>query len=192
MKLFSKFIFILIPGLFSLSAFAQNMDQDAMMEAWQKSMVPGPEHKMIANMVGEWDAEITMWTDPSQPPEITKGAAVYESIFDGRYIIGYYDGITLGMPFSGMNISGYDNVKKVFFSSLINNMGTGVMYLEGTYDKNSNTYNYSRETLDPMENKMKVREVITIIDKDHSKFEMFVNMGNDEMKSMEINYSRKS
>ena len=53
MKLFSKFIFILIPGLFSLSAFAQNMDQDAMMESWQKSMVPGPEHKMIANMVGE-------------------------------------------------------------------------------------------------------------------------------------------
>jgi len=70
-------------------------------------------------------------------------------------------------------------------------MGTGVMYVEGTYDKTTNTCNYSGETMDPMGNKMKVREVVTIIDKDHSKFEMFMDMGTGEMKSMEISYTRK-
>ena len=191
MKLISKLTSIIIIGLISIPVFAQEMDQNAMMEAWQKSMTPGPEHKMLADMVGQWDADISMWMDPSQPPETTKGTAEYESIFDGRYIVGKYSGITMGMAFSGMDITGYDNIKKVYFSSWIDNMGTGIMYLEGTFDKDSNTYNYSGETVDPMGNKMKVREVITAIDKDHSKFEMFMDMGAGETKSMEINYSRK-
>ena len=38
---------------------------------------------------------------------------------------------------------------------------------------------------------MKVREVVTLIDKDHSKFEMFMDMGTGEMKSMEIKYTRR-
>ncbi len=192
MRNISKFILIFSIGLFSLSTFAQDMDQEAMMKAWQKSMTPGPEHKMLANMVGEWDGEISMWQDPSQPPQTSKGSAQFESIFDGRYIIGKYTGNMMGMPFSGMDITGYDNVKKMFFTSWIDNMGTGVMYVEGTYDKNSNTFNYTGETADPMGNKMKVKEIITIIDKDHNKFEMFMDTGKGEIKSMEIKYTRKS
>jgi len=192
MNHFSKFLFVLGTFLISFSSFAQDMDQDAMMKAWQESMTPGPEHKMLSNMVGEWDGEISMWMDPSQPPQTTKGSVKYEAIFGGRYIVGDFSGNMMGMPFSGMDITGYDNVKKVFFSSWIDNMGTGIMYVEGTYDKDSNTLTYHGETVDPMGNKTKVREVVTIIDKDHSKFEMFMDMGTGEMKSMEINYSRKS
>ena len=189
MQYFSKFVFMFIGVLFSFTAFAQ--DQDAMMKEWQKAMTPGPEHEMLAKMVGEWDGDITMWMDPTKPPETSKGTVKYESIFDGRYIVGKFSGNMMGMPFSGMDITGYDNVKKVFFSSWYDNMGTGVMYVEGTYDKNSNTCNYTGETMDPMGNKMKVREVVTVIDKNHSKFEMFMDMGTGEMKSMEIKYTRK-
>jgi hypothetical protein len=189
MQYFSKFVFIFVGVLFSFTVLAQ--DQDAMMKEWQKAMTPGPEHEMLANMVGEWDGDITMWMDPTQPPQVSKGTAKYESIFDGRYIVGKFTGNMMGMPFNGMEVSGYDNVKKVYFSNWYDNMGTGVMYVEGTYDKTSNTCNYTGETMDPMGNKMKVREVVTIIDKDHSKFEMFMDMGTGEMKSMEISYTRK-
>lgn len=192
MKYLSRFIFIFGLLSFSFATFAQESDQEAMMEAWQKSMQPGPEHAMLNNMVGEWDGEISMWEDPSQPPIISYGTVKYESIFDGRYIVGKFSGNMMDMPFSGMEITGYDNVKKVFFSNWIDNMGTGMMYVEGTYDKDSNTLTYTGETVDPMGNKMRVREVITLIDKDHSKFEMFMDMGSGEMKSMEINYSRKT
>lgn len=191
MKNLFKLVNILSIIIFSFTAFGQDMDQDAMMKAWQKSMTPGPEHKMLANMVGEWQGEISMWEDPSQPPQTSVGTANYESIFDGRYIIGKFSGNMMNMPFSGMEVDGYDNVKKVFFSSWIDNMGTGVMYVEGTYDKGSKTFTYTGDTVDPMGNKMKVKEVITIIDKDHSKFEMYMDMGKGEMKSMEIKYSRK-
>lgn len=192
MRVINMFIFMLFLLSFSFTNYAQVNDQEAMMEAWQKSMKTGPEHVMLANMVGEWDGEISMWEDPNQPPLISNGTVNYESIFDGRYIIGKFSGNMMDMPMSGMEITGYDNVKKVFFSTWIDNMGTGMLYVEGTYDKNSNTITYIGETVDPMGNKMKVREVVTPIDKDHSKFEMFMDMGSGEMKSMEINYTRKS
>jgi hypothetical protein len=191
MKQLSKFIILLNILLFSFSSFAQDVDQDEMMKAWQKAMTPGPEHEMLANMVGEWDGDITMWMDSNQPPETSKGTAIYESIYDGRYIIGKYSGTAWGMPMNGMDINGYDNVKKVFFSTWIDNMGTGLMYSEGTYDEESKTINFTSDTVGPMGNKMKVRSVTTLIDKDHTQFEMFMDMGSGEMKSMEIKYTRK-
>ncbi len=192
MKDVNRILFVLFFSLLSLNNFAQVTDQEAMMEAWQKSMQTGQEHAMLANLVGEWDGEISMWEDPSQAPIISNGVATYESIFDGKYIIGKFNGNMMDMKLNGMEISGYDNVKKVFFSTWIDNMGTGILYVEGIYDKKSNTITYTGETVDPMGNKMKVREVMNFIDKDHSKFEMFMDMGSGEMKSMEINYTRKS
>lgn len=189
MKPFSKLTIICFSVFLSLTVFAQ--DQDAMMKEWQMAMTPGAEHKMLSNVVGEWEGDISMWMDPTQPPQISKGTVKYESIFDGRYIIGKFSGKMMDMPFSGMELSGYDNIKKVYFSNWIDNMGTGILYVEGTYDKNSNTFNYTGETVDPSGNKMKVREVVTVIDKDHSKFEMYMDMGKGEMKSMEISYTRK-
>ena len=177
--------------VFSFSGLAQENDQKAIMETWQKYMTPGPEHKMLGEMVGEWEGDIKMWMDPSQPPQSYKGTVTYESIFDGRYIVGKYSGIMMGMPFNGMDITGFDNAKKMFFNVWIDNMGTGIMNLEGTYDKDSKTYSYTGQMTDPMGNNVKVREVITVIDKDHSKFEMYSDMGKGETKSMEINYTRK-
>lgn len=191
MKNISIFIFIFSLLYCNYATFAQEVDQEAMMKAWEVYKTPGEEHKMLAENIGKWDGDITMWTDPTQPPQKSKGTSEFESIYDGRYLIGKYTGNMMGMPFSGMDISGFDNAKKVYFTSWIDNMGTGIMYLEGTYDKNSKTFNYAGETVDPMGNKMNVREVITVIDKDHTKFEMYMDMGQGEMKSMEISYTRK-
>jgi hypothetical protein len=190
MKKFSVFVFIFSLLLCTYTSFAQEVDQEAMMKAWEKYMTPGEEHKMLAENLGKWEGDITMWMDPTQPPQKTKGTADYESIFDGRYIVGKYSGNMMGMPFNGMDISGFDNAKKVYFTSWIDNMGTGVLYVEGTYDKGTNTINFTGETVDPMGNKTKVREVITFLDKDHFKFEMYMDMGQGEMQSMEISYTR--
>jgi len=187
------FAALLLLGIFVMknSSFAQDMNQDEMMKMWQEYMTPGDEHKMLADVVGEWEGDITMWMDPTQPPEKYKGTAKYQLILGGRYVEGFYGGEMMGMPFEGRDISGYDKAKKVFFSFWIDNMGTGKMYLEGTYDKDSKTLNLAGEETDMMGNKMKVREVIKTIDKDHSIFEMYMDMGQGEMKSMEIKYTRK-
>lgn len=186
-----KLLSLLFVFSFSFSLFSQEMDQDAMMKAWQESMTPGVQHEMLGNMVGEWEGDITMWMDPNVPPQTSKGTVTYESIFDGRYIIGKYEGNAWGMPMNGMDVNGYDNIKKVFFTFWIDNMGTGAMYVEGNYDEETRTINFNGEMPDPMGNMVKIRQVVTLIDNDHSMFEMFMDSGSGEMKSMEIKYTRK-
>ncbi len=44
------------------------------------------------------------------------------------------DGKMMEMPFHGIGTEGYDNVRKKFMASWIDNMGTGILLMEGTYD----------------------------------------------------------
>ena len=95
-------------------------------------------------------------------------------------------------PFVGMSIEGYDNVKKKFVSSWIDNMGTGIMNSEGTYDPASKTLTYFAE-YEPMPGmKTKTRQVLKLTDKDHRTLEFFEDRGGKEVKTMEIGYTRKS
>ena len=162
----------------------------AMMQAWQESMTPGPMHEMLASRVGEWTAEVKMWMDPSQPPTTSEATTVCEAMLGGRYFKSIHTGDMMGMPFEGYEISGYDNVKKKFFNVWMDNMGTGIMMTEGTYDEASKTLTLTGQITEPMGTVMNVREVIKVADNDHSTFEMYVVMGDQEMKNMEINYTR--
>ena len=45
----------------------------------------------------------------------------------------------MGMPFQGMSTMAYDNGKKTFMSTWIDNMGTGILETEGTYDAGTKT-----------------------------------------------------
>jgi hypothetical protein len=191
-----KLIALLFVFLFAVSSnflFAQEEGEEmdpAMMKAWQESMTPGPMHEMLASRVGEWKAEVTMWMDPSQPPTTSEATTVCESMLGGRYFKSTHTGMMMGMPFEGFEISGYDNVKKKFFNVWIDNMGTGMMVSEGTYDEATKTLTYTGQMTEPMGTDMNVREVITAPDKDHSTFEMYVDMGGKEVKNMEIKYTR--
>ncbi len=44
------------------------------------------------------------------------------------------DGKMKDMTFKGMGIEDYDNVKKKFVGTWVDNMGTGIMMSEGRYD----------------------------------------------------------
>ncbi len=188
MKKISGIFVLFVLFVPSVSLLAQEQD---MMKAWQEYMTPGEMHKILANNIGEWTAEITMWMDPSQPPTKSEGTSVTEALLDGRYFQTKYNGIVMDMPMNGISLEGYDNAKKTFFSTWIDNMGTGIMYLEGTYDSASRTLNYKGTSTDPIGKEIKVREAIKIIDHDNSLFEMFTEQDGKETKSMEIKYTRK-
>lgn len=189
---FFAMLFLIISSTVSLAQEGGEgtMDQEAMMKAWQESMTPGPMHEMLANRVGEWNAEVTMWMDPNQPPTTSEAKTVTESILGGRYFKSTHTGDMMGMPFEGYEISGYDNVKKKFFSIWIDNMGTGFMTSEGTYDDATKSLTLTGQMTEPMGTEMNVKEVIKSVDNDNSTFEMFVDMGGQEVKTMEIKYSR--
>lgn len=98
----------------------------------------------------------------------------------------------MGMPFEGYSITGYDNAKKVFVSSWIDNMGTGIMFMEGKWDEKTKTVHFTGKTTDPSTGKdTQVRQVFTWLDNNRQKMEMFMTQGGKEYKSMEISLTRK-
>lgn len=188
MKKITIIICTLLITILCKTTFAQT---EAEMKAWQDYMTPGDVHKMLASSDGTWNEDITMWMDPAKP---TKSTATAENkmILGGRYQQSTHTGTFNGMPFEGFSLIGYDNAKKIFVSSWADNMGTGIMNMEGKWDPATKTINFTGTTVEPATGKdMNVRETFSIIDNNTQKMEMFMTNDGKESKTMEIKFTRK-
>ncbi len=165
----------------------------AMMAAWGVFMTPADPHKMLAKDDGEWTGEVTSWMDPAAPPSNSKAIATNKMIMGGRYQMSEHKGCFNGMPFEGMSIVGYDNGRKVFMSTWIDNFGSSFMNLEGPWDAAAKTIHLKGKSTDPMSGKqVAVREEFIYVDDNTQKLEMYMpDMKGKEFKTMEIVFKRK-
>jgi hypothetical protein len=160
-------------------------------------------HKLLSSLDGSWDYTLKFWMnpDPKSPPQESTGTATRKTIMDGRYVMMDVDG-KFQMPgadgkpqdveFKGMGLEGYDNVKKKFVASWVDNMGTGIEFSEGSYDPATKSFTYTSE-IEPMPGKKtRVREVIKVADDSHMMLEWYETKHGKEKKTMEINYTKKS
>ena len=165
---------------------------DADMKAWQTYMAPGEVHNILASANGEWSEDITMWMDPNAKPTMYKASVTNEMIMGGRYQLSKSTGTMMGMPFEGMSLTGYDNAKKIFTATWIDNFGTGTTTLEGPWNAATKSIEFKGKEVDPLTGKdMDVREVLKFIDNDTQQMQMFVKKDAAEMKTMEIKFTRK-
>jgi Protein of unknown function (DUF1579) len=164
---------------------------EKIMPKWQAFMTPGPEHQVLQNKVGKWNVKSAMYGFDGSVANST-GTSEFSWLLDGRYLQETATGDMGGMPFQGRGTTAYDNMKKRYVSSWIDNFGTGIMTAEGTYDATHKTFNFAGEAPDVVRGEyVKSRMVETVVDKDHWRLEMF-QPGPDgkEKKVMELNYSR--
>ncbi len=187
------------PG--GVKAAASAGPSEAEITAMSALAQPGENHKLLAGLAGSWDYQVKMWTNPSEAPGEWSGTAVRKPMMDGRYFVAETtgkmqmpgpDGKLQDMEFKGMSIEGYDNAKQKFVSTWTDNMGTGILMSEGTYDPATKTFTYFSEMEVLPGLKMKVRETIKVIDNNHHVFEWYENRGGKDVKTMEIAYTRKS
>lgn len=172
---------------------AAPMDSAAMAKAWEEFATPGDMHKWMADNSGKWQGEIKMWMDPAAPPTVSKASAEFKMILGGRYQEGIHKSDFNGMPFEGRGTMAYDNTKKVFLTTWIDNMGTGIMTMEGKWDEATKTLTSEGKQTDPTTGKdMSIREVCKFPDANTQTMEMFCT-GPDgkEMKTMEMTMTRK-
>jgi hypothetical protein len=224
MKTFSLLITILFATLIATFSFAQSpatspataSGSSAAQPATAATGQPNPQemmkqmmelsklnenHKLLADMDGNWNYTIKFWMnpDPNAPPQQSKGTATRKSIMGGRYCVMDVsgkmqmpgaDGKMKDMQFKGMGLEGYDNVKQKFVASWIDNMSTGIQFSEGTYDPATKTLTYTSEIEMMPGMKTPVREALKVTDKDHMMLEWYENRGGQEKKTMEIAYIR--
>ena len=168
-------------------------DQKAMMDAMMKAMTPGEPHKLLDNMVGTFDAKVSSWMQPGAPPMVSTGTSVNTWILGGRYVEQKVTSTFMGQPFSGIGYTGYDNIKKHYWGSWMDSMGTGLMISTGSTSDNGKTWKFTSSMPDPMTGKdAPIEEKITVTDKDHHMFEMWSPGPDGNMyKMMEISYTLK-
>jgi len=185
---------LILSGFISVFAQTSADDQKAAGQKWMAYMTPGAVHEKFAKATGEWDAKMQMWMGPNTEPATATGTVKAEMILGGRYLQMKYTSTFMGMPYEGLSTDGYDNAKKVYFNTWVDNMGTGIMYSEGTYDEGTKTVNYTGKMCDPISGKdMPYRQTVQSLDDNHMIMEMFNPdpKSGKEYKSMHAEYTKK-
>jgi Protein of unknown function (DUF1579) len=187
------------PAVSAPATTAASPNEAEMMKQMMELAKLNENHKLLADLAGSWSTSVKMM-EPGKEPSVSKGNVTFKSTMNGRFVVGDHTG-SMKMPgadgkmkdfaFKGMSVDGYDNVKQKFVSSWIDNMGTGIFTFDGTYDPATKTLTYTgaMEMVPGM--KTPIRSVVKITDKNHHTFEWYENRGGQEMKTMEIDYTRK-
>jgi len=167
-------------------------EEKAMMEKMMKAGAPGPEHKMLAKMVGNWKVEVKEWKDPNKEPQSFMAMASYKTIFGGRFLKETFKSKMGKMPFEGELTLGYDKLAKKYKSTWIENMSTNILEMEGTYDDAAKTFTSTGSFIDPMDNQTKTLKIVGKHVDDNTSIHTFYQTKADgsSVKWMEMTYKR--
>lgn len=171
---------------------AAPMDSASMMKAWAEYSTPGDMHKMMASWNGTWSEDISMY-EPGKEPQKSTGTVTNKMVMGGRYQEAIHNSTMMGQPFEGHSTLGWDNIRKMFESTWIDNMGTGVMKVSGPWDAATKTITLSGPMMDFTTGKeTNFKEVLKVVDDNTQHVEMY-GTGPDgkEWKMMEIHLTRK-
>jgi hypothetical protein len=145
-----KKCFLILVCFFSSTLMAQN---EAEMKAWNDYMTPGEMHQWFANSEGKWKYVQESWMAPGTAAIVDSGISTHTMILGGRYLQVIHEGSAFGTPFTGINILGYDNSLKKFFSIWLDNLGTGYTIATGDFDKTTNSISLMGNMFDPLSGK---------------------------------------
>ncbi|MFN1218338.1 DUF1579 domain-containing protein [Chryseobacterium kwangjuense] len=171
------------------------VDSAAAMKAWMEYSTPGEMQKTLAASDGNWTGTTTTWMENGGKPVTSQSECTNKMILGGRYQHSMYKGNFMGMPFEGMSIMGYDNTKKKFVSTWVDNMGTGIMHAEGDWNSSKKSIELKGKMTDPARpgEECDFREVYTFTDANNHMMEMYGpdSKTGKEYKTMEIKFTRK-
>lgn len=195
-----KFLFLLILSALSANPVfaddaANNAKQAEMMKKFEAAATPGAPHKRLASMAGKWTYTSKFWQSAEAKPEESKGTSNIKMILGGRFMQHEVKGKAMGMPFDGMGLTGYDNVKEEYNTLWIDSMGTAMMTGKGKFDESTQTLTDKGEFSCPIadDKEQDFRGEWKIIDKNNMVYALYsAGMVDDgpEFKNMEMIFKR--
>jgi len=149
------------------------MSPDQMLAFFKDWAAPVEEHALLAKMAGTWTNDAKFWMAPDAPPTVSKGKSEEKLVMDGRFLIQHYTmGDFMGMPFEGMGIVGYDKIHHAYTTTWIDNFGTRIMTMTGSYDEQTKTITWEGISSTPMGD-MPAKHLLKFIDDDHMLLEFY-------------------
>ena len=154
--------------------------------------MPAEQHQQLAASEGLWRTEMIYWTSPDAKPSIVRGTCDIKMVLGGRYQQSVFKSETEGVPFEGIGYIAYDNARKMYISTWIDNTGTGMVYLEGDYDRADATTEMLGQCTEVASCRQRgMRQVTTNVDENTQIMEMYQTPdGGEEYKSMQVKFTR--
>ena len=165
---------------------------EAMMAAWQEYATPAEGHDFLKNLIGNWTYTMKYWATEGADAEESDGSSNAQWIMNGKFLEENISGTSMGQPFTGKNIMGYNNGTDKYTSYWFDSMSTGSMFAEGAIDFEGKTASTSGNYHCPMRGKnTDYRSIIKIIDDNTRTYEMYMTEDDGtEFLAMQIDYTR--
>jgi hypothetical protein len=154
---------------------------------------PGPEHRALEFMIGEWDAAVKATPAPGTPATTTMGTEKNEWVLNNRFVQSHYTGFMNNAPFNGIAYMGFNDATKKYESIWMDSNSSGIMLMTGDLDAKTHTMTFSGDGEDPTGTKKHYRSITKIESNDKFVFSM-MDTGPDGTEStiLQITYTRKS
>ena len=164
-------------------------DKQEMMKKMEAAGTPGPAHKALEALVGNWKAEVKCWHEPGGQPQISHGTAKANWTLNGRFLEEKFEGEMMGKPFRGLSLMGYDNTKQTFNTVWVSDMQTSMFVSEGRGENGNKVITLEGKANCPATGRKDVpmKTVFRVISPDKHVFEMY----DGNTKTMEITYTRQ-
>jgi hypothetical protein len=167
--------------------------EEEMMKRWAEAATPGAAHKLLDQLIGDWNVASKWWMAPDAPPMESKGTTSAKWILGGRFVQDDFNGESMGKPMKGLGLTGYDNLKKKYSSFWADEGGTAAYTSMGTASADGKSLTFTGLMDDPMtgEKDKIIKYVIKFESKDKHVFEMFEVVKGADKKIAEMTYTRK-
>ncbi len=167
---------------------------DDSVAALQEMAAPGAEHERLTPFLGTFSAEVKIWMGPGEPM-VSTGTMVNTLDLGGRFVHQDYKGDPSPGPdpvpsFEGRGYWGFNKATQRYEGFWIDTASTVMQNETGVVDASGTIWTMIGEIIGPDGEASSKRSVITLVDKDHHHMEMFFTKGDQEIKGMEIRYTR--
>jgi hypothetical protein len=154
------------------------------------SPVLDAQHRELAALEGSWSVKQSIWAAAGAPPKVDHGTAAFAMVLNRRHLRQTLR-IADGTGFEGLGYIGYDNAAGQFFSTWMDVNFPGLVVARGGFDARKKAYVFEGSMSAPSPvGAIPVREVLTIIDRDHFSYEYFEARDGAEMLTVRLEYSR--
>lgn len=150
-------------------------------------------HAYLEQFVGNWTGTGLIWEGPGADPFPAAFVATSQMIVGGNFLETKVTGNIVGMPFEGLQITGYSESRDKFSVQWINDLTSSEFCIsEGTLD-DTGIIRTDNGECPVCEDELSMRTVTNFIDEDHYTVTTYTSGGANgptEYKSMETTYTR--
>jgi hypothetical protein len=176
-----------LPGLLRAQDAKQPPSPQVLLKALEEAGKPGPEHKKLQPLVGDWALTVKLWTDPSQPPAEAKGTVQRKWVMGGRFVQESVQVQCGGKSFEGLGLVGYDSGQKKFTAMKACGLCGTISHGLATCSDSGTRFECVKEECCPVTGqKVKGRDEIVIEGNDRIVVNVFRTINDREVRVMEI------